>query len=461
MSWKWNTAGHFSLESRSTPEKIGPGTYDPEGPEASRSPSACFQSRDPRDLSHRAFKTPAPGAYEQDSPSSRFATTSPFRSISRRDYFISPDNPGPADYTPHPDASPKSTPRVPHSPARDRPVSGNIGQALGYEISDAGEIRPVKRPVYGSGWVGPGSYSPDAHSTSRKHSMNESYRDCLYYTDPRTPGPGTYTIHDSPSRYPTRIHERTAPDHSELTSGCDLRHKSWAPSPSRGDSSAFRSKTERRAFGDLRETPGPATYQPVREHATSPSCVAFGQGSPRFAGGRSDTPGPGQYEVRSPSRVTRSAASGSRSARRWAPATDVPGPGTYGGDVNDRGQTRPSSAFASASRRSCDVREGPGPGTYDIDATRRSQQRSMHAGRSQYWGNYMENPFQDNPSPDAYDVSREMHRSGKSFPRTVRFEGQKEAGPGPGTYDVTHSSLVKKSYHTDFLQKPRSDRTIC
>jgi hypothetical protein len=72
----------------------------------------------------------------------------------------------------------------------------------------------------------------------------------------------------------------------------------------------------------------------------------------------------------------------------------------------------------------------------------------MHAGRPQDSGTY-----EGNPSPDTYHVSREMSGKGKSFPKTVRFEEQKKTGLGPGTYDVTHSTLVKKSYHTDFLQK--------
>jgi hypothetical protein len=459
MSWKRNSNRNFKVESGATPEKVGPGTYESDQfPQSVCSPSACFRSRDARDFAFtvHSFNTPAPGAYDQGSQSSRLAKTSPFRTDARRDVFAAQtSNPGPAAYSTMRDWSPKATPRGPHVPSRTRAVSGNVGQAIGYEISTTGEIRPVKQIVHGSDWVGPGSYSADAAGSGRVHSLDDSYRDCLRATDHQVPGPGAYTVSLPTSRYPTRIKRKTARDRIDPPQGCERPHDCWAPKTKRADSSMFKSKSERQIFSEPHDGPPPTAYQRGHGREVTPSRTAFGHGSPRFEKARRDaTPGPGDYEAKPAAWAKSLTTGGNRAVDKWDTGDDVPGPGSYDPDRDGLNEVRPTSAFASGTRRGSQVQAGPGPGSYNVAPRTGGGKQAIHAGRLPHFADFMHDPFHDNPAPDAYQEIPDAAGRGRTIPRTPRFGGGKDEGlPGPGTYGIGHRSFVKKSYNVDFLHK--------
>jgi hypothetical protein len=66
----------------------------------------------------------------------------------------------------------------------------------------------------------------------------------------------------------------------------------------------------------------------------------------------------------------------------------------------------------------------------------------------------MHDPFRDNPAPDAYQEIQDAAGRGRTIPRKSRFGDDKDEGlPAPGTYNIGHASLLKKSYNVDFLHQ--------
>jgi hypothetical protein len=217
----------------------------------------------------------------------------------------------------------------------------------------------------------------------------------------------------------------------------------------------FRSKSDRQIFNEAHDAPPPTAYQRGRGRDVAPSRAAFGHGSPRFERARRDeTPGPGCYEAKPAAWGKSVTTGGNRAVNKWEPGNDVPGPGSYDPDRRRRGEVRPTSAFASGARRGSQVQSGPGPGSYDVAPRRGAGGQAIHAGRLPHFADFMHDPFRDNPAPDAYQEIQDTAGRGRTIPRKSRFGGETDEGvPAPGTYEVVHRSLVKKSYNVDFLHK--------
>jgi hypothetical protein len=127
----------------------------------------------------------------------------------------------------------------------------------------------------------------------------------------------------------------------------------------------------------------------------------------------------------------------------------VPGPGTYEISAGEG----LSKAVIPRSGRKPVKREGPGPGDYNVQASKKPSKLSIHAGRFEEVGNFMDIPTARNPAPDSYQKLESVGLKGKSIPRKGRGEDWSSPNPGPGKYEVTHGSFIKKSYNVDFPRK--------
>jgi hypothetical protein len=74
---------------------------------------------------------------------------------------------------------------------------------------------------------------------------------------------------------------------------------------------------------------------------------------------------------------------------------------------------------------------------------------SIHAGRFEETCNFMEIPTCRNPAPDTYQKLEPVGLKGKAIPRKGRSEDWSSPNPGPGKYEVTHGSFIKRSYNVD------------
>lgn len=476
MNWNRATSRDFSFGGSRTPENVGPGTYNISGGiQTSRSQSACFKSGNynNRDIfSVSSIVTPAPCDYQQTIQQTRLSSTSGFKSRTKRELYNISENPGPCE---HSTINSWGNPTKRHSKAipatklnRERPISGNVGQdILGYEINDDGTVsHAVKKFVHGSEWIGPGSYSPENPGTTspRYHSLRECFRNENLWgqNDTNYPGPGSYSPDNPDQRYMRKISSKYGKDKIEPPKSDGLSPKDWSKNSKRTESSTFKSKTSRKIYESGDETPSPATYNLQNDSINityNQSASAFGQKSPRFDSQKVEGPGPGQYEGKTVKWGKKGNSLVRRAVDKYDPSNDVPGPGFYrpqnvGFDTTK--DKRPTSSFASQSKRGWDdSNENPGPGSYNLRKRAASVNRNkntIHASRFKETNNFMYNPYQENPSPVDYQriESPLAKKRGRSISRSDRFDYRQNDNPGPGSYEIVHSSFIKKSSHVDF-----------
>ena len=478
MNWNRATSRDFSFGGNRTPENIGPGTYNIGGGiQTPRSQSACFKSADyhSRDIFQTSsIVTPAPCDYQQPISSSRLSSTSNFKSRSKRELYNLPQNPGPCEHSEIRDWSKSNKKRTSSMSIsklnRARPISGNVGQdVLGYEVNDEGKIsHAVKKLFHGSDWVGPGSYSPEnPNATSpRIHSLRECYRNENLWgqNDNQYPGPGQYTPDNPDQRYMRKISSKFENDKIIAPKSDGLSPTDWSINSKRTESSIFKSKSKRKLYSEAEPTPSPASYNVQKSDVTNygynQTNPAFNQKSPRFASQKVDGPGPGQYEGKTVRWGKKGNSMVNRAVDKYDPSNGVPGPGSYRPSQNDGFDTsknnRPSSSFISQSKRGWDdSNENPGPGSYNLRKRSSSVNRNkntIRASRFKETNNFMYNPYQDNPSPADYQQieSPLKKRRGRSISRSDRFDYRQNDNPGPGSYEIVHSSFIKKSCHVDF-----------
>lgn len=472
MCWRRATSRDFSFGGNSTPATVGPGSYNTEtyfrNSKSARSPSPCFKTIEDRNIfSITSIKTPSPGDYNTLTHSTRLACSSSFQSRSKREVFNTSDNPSPCDHgeiknwDKRPSSVKSSLTRFYH----ERPISGNVGQdVLGYEINEDGTVHnAVKKMHHGSEWVGPGSYSPESARSSRYHSLNEKYRNCELWAENSNPGPGQYSPDNPDQRYLRKISTRPSANTIESPKSEGLGPTTWAPGTKRSQTSMFKSRTQRKLYGDVEETPSPVAYQSRPKSANSSSLpathdrhIGFGQRSPRFEKQNYEGPGPGQYETKQISWGKKGGSLVRRAVDKSKPDNENPGPGSYRPSQEDSFRirdSRPTSGFASLSKRGWDdSNENPGPGTYYAKGYNHpKKKKTIHASRFKETNNFMYNPYQDNPSPADYQQIERPRSRGRSIPRSDRFERQARSDtPGPGSYEIVHSSFIKKSNHIDF-----------
>lgn len=467
MSWKRLSNRDFLLESKATPKEVGPGRYDPE----------LLDWRFPHEIRHQSGLKrppppyPSPGDYEPEIYDARIPTSSPFQSRTKRKVFTTNDNPSPDEYNlSHSWTSAKGTDLSisGSSPLQNRSsfsstipkrakITSNrptpfVGQKTVscYDISEDGGLHPLYAVKRGPELIGPGSYDPEDQSITRAHYMNESLK-VPPNNETLAPGPGRYSPTISRNSLGGSIYERHASAGAEPFKGGNLLHPEWNPSGK--PTSSFVSRATRNVFEGKIDTPDPTTYSRQRSYNIPESKTPFGFNQNRFSDSNNEVPGPGAYNVRiGNSRRIPPGFPHSQSDSRSV--SDVPGPGQYDVPYTSSPELsyfgeRPSSVFASGTFRSGKIgNEVPGPGSYDPRLTNSTGGAEIFETRYEKYGNFSVVPSAENPSPDQYYLLKNPSH-GITISKLGRVPEPPNGFPGPGTYEVTHESLLPKSYHVD------------
>ena len=457
MDWKRETGRDLSLSNPQTPETVGPGSYNiVQDNQIPRIPGVAFGTKSMRDFSFSARDiTPAPGDYEAGPYTSR-APSAVFHSSAKRDVFPSNDNPSPADYSRLDDWAPQKNQFYKTKNERYRPESPMVGQdVVGYYELEDGSLKAVKKFRKDATYIAPGTYSPELSDTSRSHSMKETYRNIRFDDGKGTPGPGSYSPVDSKTKLKASIRPKTRNQEVEPPLSGEIYHTAW--STDKRPSSDFKSRTKREIFVDTQGTPAPNSYTQKEYKRPVSSVSGFGQRSMRFHDHPNENPGPGKYEAKHVDWVADKKTKHGTIRSKTRGINDdfnTPGPGSYNIATNLGPRNRPTSSFTRAKRKGLyDEQGNPGPGAYDIDRSFEVRGLEIHGSRLDHGSIFSAVP-RDNPAPNAYHQSlSSLSSRGCTISRADRFKDTIQDTPGPGSYNIGQSSMIRKSYHADYLRK--------
>ena len=457
MDWKRETGRDLTLSSSQTPESVGPGSYNiVQENKVPLIPGVAFGTTAMRDFSLSARDvTPAPGTYEVGPYSSR-SSTAVFHSSSRRDVFPSNDNPSPADYSRLDDWTPKRNEFSKIRTDKYRPESPMVGQdVVGYVERGDGSLKAVKKFRKDETYLAPGTYSPQYDDISKPHSMKETYRSIRFDDGKGTPGPGSYSPKEVQTKMKSQIRPKTRTQEIQPPLSGELQHTPWKTETR--PSSGFKSRSKREIFVDSQKTPSPTAYAQKEYKRPTSSVSGFGQRSLRFHDSPNDIPGPGQYEAKKvdwvPNKGTRQGTIRSKTRGPYDESS-TPGPGSYNIATNLGSKKRPNSSFTRAKRKDLyDEQNNPGPGSYDIDRSLTISGLEIHGSRLDHGSIFSAVP-RDNPAPNAYyQTYSSLSSRGCTIPRDDRFKVTGSDTPGPGSYNIGQSSMIRKSYHADYLKR--------
>lgn len=478
MSWGKNSSRNFQFDRPSTPYNVGPGSYEIEPATSRRQPTAAFKNREKRSTPFDRKKNgiPAPGKYDPIDANTHIKISSSFKSNSERSIYNLNDNPSPADHSVILEWGQKKRRQVPDTIV-DKPFSPNVGQDIsGFDILEDGTLRPKKIKKRDGRWIGPGTYNIE-DSYRNGHSMKQPYRNLDLSNKAKNPGPGEYDtcidqFNPKPKKsYRSRVRPSSVTsarkkfgekDPSEMApKGYELKHQPWNKEENDISSATFKSRTKREIFVVKEKTPAPTRYQKTNRNQPSVAKAAFGQRTPRFLDyDGNNVPGPGAYDHDDGSWATLSSNysgfTGRRAFDTYNPGNGVPGPGSYETKSiweRNKKKDRPNSVFASMVPRDKDFGDKtPGPGAYTIETKPKSNSKISIHSRSKKVNNFFQISSRENPSPDAYYTDRSLGNNVKTIPKDSKFEkANRYPTPGPGTYNVEHDSLIKKSFNSDLI----------
>lgn len=459
MSWGLSSERVFCISSNGTPSKIGPGKYDTGVHMGNTKPmKAPFNasSQPPKDP---LSKNPGPGQYEAKPISETRPYANVFHSRSKRQLYPKSQTPAPTMYATLKDWVPEPPP-IPHTKPvpENRPITGFVGQnnVVGFEQSEeTGEWLPIKKLERDQSALGPGTYDPVLPGRENPPvSLGMDATRNLYGTPPQYPGPGAYSPIQRDTRIPIAISQKAE---EKITSSVRKIYSGPRVWTSLADetSAVFRFHGERPLFPRVEKTPDPGVYDlslPRKKELGDHS--GFGVRADRKGYGPvSDTPGPGAYNVTAGRWIKKGKHPVRQAVDRAPPPEDtVPGPGSYNPELpGSRARARPNSVFMSrASRAGTDATDPPGPGNYSPKTMDGYGKLPMKIRQSRFEkvGNWIEMSKKTTPSPDKYETSPETAH-GRTIPRDARFKSEKRGKtPGPGTYEVKHETLYRKSHNS-------------
>lgn len=489
-----------ALHNPQTPNNVGPGTYDPTAKHtrlrSAISQEIPFGSTTRREL----FNLPdnydvGPGCYEPQFIVKGAAPKTDFSLSSKREYFVDHEKtPSPADYS-NLSQWIKEKPSEPSKwlhPSRARSAADESRRGLptglgdntvnrDADVSESNFGRKIEKQETDL-FIRPRNYktslTPKANPGSRCADFSRSrapQREPVMYNG--IPGPASYETQveitvkkgKSPAFFPTTKdsiwsgevnHNETMVSH---TPWCDVQQ----------DKRAFGSGAKREIAFFNPNTPGVGQYETTKGmRVKSSQKSGFGASRPN---NRSDTPGPGFYNVDGSDSMAAAASRRAASATgRPAGSTakrgelfeivDTPAPNQYDYTIPDtirRKETlrQGSPAFKDKSQRSDIVNSAVSPGpAYNTRPKSSAKTTIGKANRftdSTYIGGVK---IPDDPSPDLYNMSRDSQIRGGVISRNAHVDREGENTPGPGRYKNLRQDLTKPSYNVMFnpsLQKVR------
>lgn len=287
--------------------------------------------------------------------------------------------------------------------------------------------------------------------------MNVQAERNLYGKTSDVPGPGYYTLtRPYDHRIPIKIREQLPLPIVTSTRVIHQGPTTWASLAS-STNACFKTKAERSIFPRVEETPDPAAYEQIPIVPPKPGDPSgFGSRADRFLPDhRYDTPGPGAYENILPKWTTKTTPTTRHAVDR--PRTDVtPGPGQYE-QFRPRDASRPSSVFAAQDKRALWYGRSkvPGPGAYnplmpgDAPRPKKIHEKFKH-------DDWVNPQILADPSPDAYQsIDHVPQGPSRTIGRASSTKwSSHEDVPGPGYYEVTHQSFLRKSHNSSIPPMP-------
>lgn len=481
-----------ALNYSETPENVGPGTYDPNA-KRTRLRSAIsqeipFGSTTRREL----FNLPdnvdiGPGCYEPQFVVKGSAPKRDFALGSKREYFVDTEKtPSPADYSqlnqwikPKPTEPsqwihPTRIRSAADDSRRDLPTGlGDQSVNRDADVSESNFGRKVEKQETDL-FIRPRNYrsslTPQASPGSRCADFGRSrapQREPVVYNG--IPGPASYETGveivvkkgKSPAFFPTSKDPLWTGEVNKNETM--ISHVPWCDVAQ--EKRAFGSGAKREIAFFNPQTPGVGQYETTTGIKVKPG-QRNGFGSSKIET-RSDTPGPGFYNVnRSESRAQSTRRAASSTAQGPARGElfeipDTPAPGQYDYTISDtirRRETlrRGSPAFKDKSKRS-DINStavSPGP-AYN---TRPKSQAKNTIGKANRFTEdfYAGVKISTDPSPDLYNTARDGQIKGGFIGKNAHVDREGEDTPGPGKYRNIRQDMTKPSYNVMFnpsLQK--------
>ncbi|OHT15391.1 hypothetical protein TRFO_14148 [Tritrichomonas foetus] len=466
MLFSLNGERKFDNVIKNTPADVGPGMYEVVPVMGNhKKMKAPFGTKGDRSIFPRPkFEAPPPGEYDAKPLNPGLAITSVFMSESRRSTFTSNSNPDPAKYS-QLDMWKVRTPQqiYPKKLNKPRAVTGYVGQSdvTCYTMDEAGKWVPCKRPTESNCDIGPGSYDPQLGiNTALPISLNKGCTRNVFKVNESFPGPGSYQPRSAKDRLPIKI-SNIAKEPKPVDGGepefVDL--KTWAPEECPEGSAVFKSRDIRQTFKEKEATPAPtAYYRPPRQYFSPGD--GLGYRAERNTLGQyigNSVPGPGTYEAKPARWIQKGAKSslnravGRNDIYSINKKENVPGPGKYETTTPwVKPKMRASSVFESQAPRSKEIiSDTPGAGQYNprIIDNDHHVPPTIHESRFSKFGDWVDHNKIDFPAPDHYQKIEMDTGKGVTISRTNRDNPDKDNFPGPGYYNVVHSSLKTKCFN--------------
>ena len=461
MSWRLNAPRDFCIAIKSTPAQLGPGRYNVESSIGNSKPmKAPFNIRagPPRDP---AAANPGPGQYNPDLPTGWHPNNSVFNSRSKRElYNLNLGVPSPTEHSHIEDWTPAAPPIAPKRTQIDaRRPSGYVGQSsvVGYAQSGDGSWLPVRENERGPEMIGPGSYDPVYRERENSVSLGMDASRDVFRGERDNPGPGAYHIVEKDTRLPIAISNRVVSRPSSSVRKIYMGQRVWT-SLAAETSACFKNHGPRQLFGNPGDTPAPCAYDPeLPKSRIDGDRSSFGVRAERkWLEQPKDTPGPGAYDIPDYIWVRRSNSTIPK-AVDVAKLSNVPGPGAYDPELPQRGKKANAVFMSQAPRSQSGETDPPGPGQYSpkiIDDVGKVHQK-IHHSRFDKVGDWLEMSKKKTPSPDAYQKLKTDHGNGVTIAKSKRGDlFDKNKNPGPGTYEVKHSTMFRKSHNSSIPPMP-------
>ncbi|KAH0792904.1 sperm-tail PG-rich repeat-containing 2-like [Histomonas meleagridis] len=423
--------------SSTTPENVGPGSYDLDVHFKRYRKPIPFGSTTRRELFPNINENSNidPGTYNPIIPNRSRSAQSIFKSHSKREYFQEyAQNPGPADY------SSLCVWGKKHPSMQKRNISFT---------------KKEEEPT-----PGPGSYSPHLPQNKNAYPFSLSrspQREVMVYNG--IPGPGRY-YNESPQHKQTespafRNKQTRTIFKSEVNDSYMLEHTAWnIESPSNRPFGGLSKRDFNLGNTETDSNVGPGRYSPKEISKPKINRSQFSTDRSTIFDVNDSNPGPGYYYDSEPQQPNHGLVIPREKRGELWNIQRTPSPGQYETNVADEMEKEhknriPNPAFKSKEARDCyQISDGPGP-KYNIESSNSKKHQTPTFPRSKRFGD----DRTDVPSPDSYMVHPNQRKSiGGYITKGKRFAERKKSWvPSPDAYQNGNKcNLIHQSANVNF-----------
>ena len=464
MTWSQESKRKLNISILTTSNNVGPGSYDTNISTLKKSlPKKKLTEIKPREfLPQPDLVTPGPGTYSINFNNNNNikSKSSFFKSRQKRSIYEVIETPSAVDYNKVDEwgknynlnknfiNKPK---KRPHSTIHFEPAN---------YLDEKGRLIHKKSSIKTENDIGPGYYFKlNSNISDKIYHFNRSNRtqDLFGVLNNKNPSPDKYNnniIKDN-LKIPIKIKDNGGPSlninenvsQEIINLNNNLKFKN--------ESFQFKSKVSREIYNENNDLPGPGTHfntTTSNNNNNIKSLSSFGSRSNRFPKNKNlNLPGPSDYLL--PEKIIEEKNTSSFLSNQNSsilPSNSTPqniGPGTYDYEINNT-KYKFQSNFNSKTERMPNKDNGiPSSSTYNIN---RDKQISKNIFSTRY-NNIKDWAFEGeniSPSPENYNISRNLNSKGFTISKSNRFMNKKiKNNIGPGTY-FQETPFLKKSFNS-------------